>query len=69
MGSRSRTPRPGALGPSSPPSPRSPRPLTGGGIHREAAAPRQPGGPGEGLALPPISCSPSPIAMGEGAGG
>ena len=43
--------------------------LTGGGIRWEAAAPRQTGGPGEGLALPRAGFSPSSIAMGEGAGG
>ena len=35
----------------------------------EATAQRQPGGAGEGQALSRISFSPSPIAMGEGAGG
>ena len=40
-----------------------------GGVRWEAAAPRQPGGPGEGLALPRISFSPSPRARGEGPGG
>ena len=40
----------------------------GGGIDREADASRQSGGSGEGLALPRISCSPSPIAMDGGEG-
>ena len=40
--------------------------LTGGGIRWEAAAQRQPGGPGEGSALPRAGFSPSSIAMGEG---
>ena len=36
--------------------------LTRRGIDQEAAAPRQPGGAGEGLALPRADCSPSPRA-------
>ena len=51
------------------PNLRSRRRLTGAGIRWEAAAQRQLGGPGEGWALPRFSCSPSPAAAGEGAGG
>ena len=51
------------------PNLRSRRRLTGVGIRWEAAAQRQSGGLGEGMALPQISFSPSPIARGEGVGG
>ena len=49
--------------------PLSHRHLTRGGVRREAAAPRQPRGAGEGLALPRARCSPSPTRWERGLGG
>lgn len=46
--------------------PLSRRGLAEGGIHRSAAAPRQAGGSGEGLALPRACFSPSRIAIWQG---
>ena len=73
LGSGTRASRPGAPGPPLPPAP-SPMATADRGrcpleSDCEAAAPRQPGGPGEGLALPRFMCSPAPAAAGAGVGG